>query len=537
MKHTFRPIFILLALLGLATVTATAQLPKDLTPQQKLQVTQHIIDEFYVDPVDQDTLTTEAIKAMLKTLDPHSSYTTAEETKEFTQPLEGKFSGIGIQFNMLQDTVYVIQTIAGGPSEKVGIRPGDRIVSANDTILAGLKMKNTDVMKHLRGPKDTMVKLGVKRADSPELIEFRVVRDDIPIYSVDDAYMADPETGYIVISRFAEDTGKEVAEAIEKLRARGAKKLIVDLSNNGGGYLGAAFELASLFLPKGSAVVSTAGRAFPPATYNTEYDGPYRDMPLAVIVNQYSASASEIFSGAIQDHDRGVIVGRRTFGKGLVQRPFPFPDGSMIRLTTAHYYTPSGRSIQKHYQKGHTEEYQLDMLNRYTSGELWHRDSIPTPDSLRYETLRLHRPVYGGGGIVPDEFVPVDTSYYSPYYRDIMAKAVLAQYCVNYVDNHRAELTAQYPDEEDFQQKFTVSDGLMDGLIQAATDAGVTYNEEEYRRSEPLLRAMVKGLLARDLYEKGSYLRSVNPLIPDFRRALQILQNQQDYTTILSPHK
>ena len=282
---------------------------------------------------------------MLKTLDPHSSYTDADETKELTQPLEGKFSGIGIQFNAATDTVYVIQTVSGGPSEKVGIRPGDRIIAADDSIIAGRKLPNSAILKILRGEKGSKVRLKVKRAGVPELIEFVVTRDDIPIHSVDAAYMANDSTGYIRVSRFAEDTANEVAEAVEKLRKNGMRNLIIDLQDNGGGYLGAAVELASEFLSKGDPVVYTKGLHSAPAYFNLEKDGKYRDMRVVVMVNQYSASASEILSGALQDNDRGLIVGRRTFGKGLVQRPFPFPDGSMIRLTTARYYTPSGRSI------------------------------------------------------------------------------------------------------------------------------------------------------------------------------------------------
>ena len=391
-------IFQVLCLLALCASGAFAQ-PMELTPSQKLRAAEGLIESFYVEDVDADALTAEAIRAMLKTLDPHSSYTTPDETKEFTTPLEGKFSGIGITFNMVEDTVYVIQTITGGPSQKVGILPGDRIVAANDTVLAGKKMKNTDVMKHLRGPEGSEVRLSVKRGE--EMIDFDLVRDEIPIYSVDETFMADPTTGYIAVSRFGESTAAEVREAIRSLRRKGMKNLIIDLSGNGGGYLGAAFDMAGEFLPKNTPVVSTSGRSVPSQTFVTETQGDFLDGRVVVIANQYTASAAEILSGALQDNDRGLVVGRRTFGKGLVQRPFPFPDGSMIRLTTSRYYTPSGRCIQKPYEKGRSEEYHLDMLNRMSSGELWHEDSIPRPDSLRYETLRRHRTVYGGGGITP----------------------------------------------------------------------------------------------------------------------------------------
>ena len=504
-----------------------------ITPDQKLRVAEAVVEKYYVEDVNSDELVTEAIKAMLSTLDPHSSYTTPDETKEFTQPLEGKFSGIGIQFNMLEDTVYVIQTTVGGPSEKVGILPGDRIVSANDTVLAGRKLQNQQIIKVLRGPKGSQVDLKVKRGDSPELIDFTIIRDDIPLYSVDESFMADPQTGYISISRFAEDTAREVAEAIAKLRKQGMKNLIIDLSNNGGGYLGSAFELASEFLPKGVPVVSTSGRSVPPSTFTTEKSGDFLDGRIVVIVNQYSASASEILSGALQDNDRGLVVGRRTFGKGLVQRPFPFPDGSMIRLTTARYYTPSGRCIQKHYEKGHGEEYYLDMYNRYESGELWSADSIARPDSLRYETLRNKRPVYGGGGIMPDVFVPVDTSFFSVYYRDIMAKGLINRTVVSYVDSHRDELLKKYPDTEAFMSSFTMPEALTDDLIKRATEAGIEFNKEQWERSGPFVKAIMKGLLSRDLYEDGSYYRAVAPLSPDYRAALELINDPARYDRLL----
>jgi len=518
-------------------LSISAQQPFDFTPDQKLRVAEAVIEKYYVEDVDAEDLATEAIRAMLKTLDPHSSYTTPEETLEFTQPLEGKFSGIGIQFNMLEDTVYVIQTTAGGPSERRGILPGDRIVSANDTVIAGKKLKNSDIIKVLRGPKGSLVRLGVRRLGVPELIEFDVVRDDIPVYSVDESFMADPTTGYIRVTRFAEDTANEVAKAMKELRRRGMKNLIIDLSDNGGGYLGSAFELASQFLGRDVPVVSTSGKNVPPQTFTTEHNGTFLDGRVVVIVNQYSASASEILAGAMQDNDRGLIVGRRTFGKGLVQRPFPFPDGSMIRLTTSRYYTPSGRCIQKHYDKGHGEEYQLDILNRYSSGELWSADSIQRPDSLRYTTLRNGRTVYGGGGILPDVFVPADTSHYSTYYRDLMAKGIVNRTCINYVDIHRDELHRLYPTEDAFYAGFNMPAELTDNLIARATEAGIEFNEEQWNRSRPTVEAIMKGLLCRDLYENGSYFRALAPLSKDFNEALRLINDSERYKLLLMTGK
>ncbi|MBP2690336.1 MAG: S41 family peptidase [Muribaculaceae bacterium] len=522
-----------LAIVCIAAATDIYAQRRELTPDQKLRMAQALIQSYYVEDVDGQQLTDEAIKAMLKTLDPHSSYTDADETKELTQPLEGKFSGIGIQFNAATDTVYVIQTVSGGPSEKVGIRPGDRIIAADDSIIAGRKLPNSAILKILRGEKGSKVRLKVKRAGVPELIEFVVTRDDIPIHSVDAAYMANDSTGYIRVSRFAEDTANEVAEAVEKLRKNGMRNLIIDLQDNGGGYLGAAVELASEFLSKGDPVVYTKGLHSAPAYFNLEKDGKYRDMRVVVMVNQYSASASEILSGALQDNDRGLIVGRRTFGKGLVQRPFPFPDGSMIRLTTARYYTPSGRSIQKHYEKGQGEEYMLDMLNRYKSGELWSANSIHQVDSLRYETLHNHRPVYGGGGIMPDVFVPVDTMFFSPYYRDLNAKGVINQFCLNYVDANREKLIKEYPTEDTFIEHFEITPELEQQLIAAGTKEKVEFNEEQWLRSRDYVLAVIKGLLSRDLYEDGSALRAINPLIPDYREALELINDTERYNKLL----
>lgn len=522
-----------LAIVCIAAATDIYAQRRELTPDQKLRMAQALIQSYYVEDVDGKQLTDEAIKAMLKTLDPHSSYTDADETKELTQPLEGKFSGIGIQFNAATDTVYVIQTVSGGPSEKVGIRPGDRIIAADDSIIAGRKLPNSAILKILRGEKGSKVRLKVKRAGVPELIEFVVTRDDIPIHSVDAAYMANDSTGYIRVSRFAEDTANEVAEAVEKLRKNGMRNLIIDLQDNGGGYLGAAVELASEFLSKGDPVVYTKGLHSAPAYFNLEKDGKYRDMRVVVMVNQYSASASEILSGALQDNDRGLIVGRRTFGKGLVQRPFPFPDGSMIRLTTARYYTPSGRSIQKHYEKGQGEEYMLDMLNRYKSGELWSADSIHQVDSLRYETLHNHRPVYGGGGIMPDVFVSVDTMFFSPYYRDLNAKGVINQFCLNYVDANREKLIKEYTTEDSFIEHFEITPELEQQLIAAGTKEKVEFNEEQWLRSRDYVLAVIKGLLSRDLYEDGSALRAINPLIPDYREALELINDTERYNKLL----
>lgn len=526
-------LIIALAATALLPVVARQFNGAQLSPSAKLRMAEQVIDAYYVEDVNEDSIVEEAIKGMLQTLDPHSSYTTPEETTELTQPLEGKFSGIGIQFNMSTDTVYVIQTTTGGPSEKVGILPGDKIIMANDTLLAGRKLPNSKILKTLRGEKGSKVQLKVKRGNSPELLDFLVIRDDIPMYSIDEAFMVDDHTGYISVSRFAEDTPNEFVEAVLKLKGKGMDRLIVDLENNGGGYLGAAYMMAASLLEKGDPVVNTKGRSVEPQYFNAEQTGIFRDLPIVVMVDQYSASASEIFAGAMQDNDRGVVVGRRTFGKGLVQRPFPFPDGSMIRLTTARYYTPSGRCIQKPYDKGHSEEYELDLLNRYNSGELWHADSVKLDKSTPYYTLRNHRTVYGGGGIMPDVFVPVDTTYFSPYYRAMLGKGSLNAYVLNYVDTNRKELQKLYPTEDAFYKGFEVNEEMLDNLVARTTADSTEYNEEQWLRAKPYVAAVVKGLVCRDLFERGSFARATARFNPIFTEAYEVIIDPERYQQLL----
>lgn len=526
----------LVQLLGLSALVALSFSAKSqhFTPLNKLQFVERVIENYYVDTVNANKMVEEGIVAMLKTLDPHSQYSNPEETRELNEPLQGNFSGIGIQFNMATDTVYVIQTISGGPSEKVGIVAGDRIIAANDTVLAGRKLRNTEVMKHLRGPKGSEVKLSVVRKGVAQPIEFMVTRDEIPIYSVDASFMAAPKVGYIRVSRFAESTVKEVQDAIKKLQKQGMRDLILDLEDNGGGYLNAAKELAELFLNKDDLIVYTKGNAMP-AQYLRSSSKPMMSKgKVVVMVNQYSASASEILSGAIQDHDRGLIVGRRTYGKGLVQRPFPMPDGSMIRLTVARYYTPSGRSIQKPYNPGDSEGYSRDIVERYKHGELMNADSIQQHGKM-FRTLKRHRPVYEGGGITPDLFVGVDTAYYSDYYRDLVAKGVLNKYVVNYVDKNRQELLGEYGNIERFISDFNVGQPMIDGLVAMGEADGVKFNEEQFERSRPTMETIVKALIARDVFDDGSsYYMVANKLNPTYREALNLIQDDNRYNSLLS---
>lgn len=530
---------ILPAMLAFVAAAGTAfsapPLKPEFPPIQKLNYAEQIIEKFYVDTVNSGDIVEAGIVAMLKKLDPHSTYTNPEETRELTEPLQGNFSGIGIQFNMLNDTLYVVQTVPGGPSEKVGLLAGDRILSANDTVISGVKKKNTDIQKILRGPKGSVVNVNVLRKGAKEPIEFRIVRDDIPIASVDASFMAAPGVGYIRVSRFGESTFDEVRKALAELVAKGMRDVIVDLEDNGGGYLKAAYDLAGLFLDAGDTVVFTKGVRVEPFYYRTVADGPMNRGRVVVMVNQFSASASEILAGAMQDNDRGVVVGRRTFGKGLVQRPFPFPDGSMIRLTTQRYYTPSGRSIQKPYVAGEEDSYEHELIDRLQHGEYTNADSVHFADSLRYETLRLRRPVYGGGGIMPDRFVAVDTTKYSDYYRDIVAKGLLNQYCVNYIDENRKALRKKYRTEDSFVEQFTVTPEMLDGLRALGEKEGVKFNQEQYDRSLPVIQTIMKALIGRDLFTQSTYFRIANVLNPVYGEAVRIITTPAEYDTVLSP--
>lgn len=533
MKNFFTTLSLLLAV-AFASVAQQSGGQPQFSPAQKLNYAERIIEAYYVDSVNADHLVEEAIIAMLRTLDPHSSYSNADETRELTTPLQGNFSGIGIQFNLYNDTLYVVQTVAGGPSEKVGLRAGDRILSANDTILSGAKRANADILRILRGPKGTEVNVDVLRRGEPEVIQFRIVRDDIPIASVDAAYMAAPGVGYIRVARFAEETAAEVASAVDKLLPLGMQHLILDLEDNGGGYLNAAYELASMFLQGGDRVVYTDGPRIDPVYYNVPEGNKPLDGRLVIMVNQNSASASEIVSGAVQDNDRGVIVGRRTFGKGLVQRPIPFPDGSMMRLTVSRYFTPSGRSIQKPYTPGDETDYRLDMLHRYEAGEFMSADSIHFADSLRYHTLRSRRTVYGGGGIMPDRFVPIDTTGYSTYYRDLMAKGVFNRYAISYVDVNRKALLKKYPTVSSFIESFKVTPEMVDALVEMGRADGVEPDPEGLETSRQIIITLIKGLIARDIFDTSAYFQIVNPVLsPIFVEALDIISNPSDYDALL----
>lgn len=503
--------------------------------QQKLLMVENIVNNLYVDNVDEEKIVENAVRGILENLDPHSSYSTKEETTSSQETMQGSFSGIGIQFNMQKDTLYVVQTIAGGPSEKVGILPGDRFIAVDDSIIAGRKLKNTDIMKRLRGPKGTKVNIKVKRGSNAELLEFRITRDDIPLNSIDAVYMADGKTGYIRLSRFAATSYKEFKDAITKLKKQGMQQLILDLTDNGGGYMQIAAQIANEMLNRGNLIVYTQGRKSPRQNLNADGSGTFRTQKVVVMINQFSASASEILSGAVQDWDRGVVVGRRSFGKGLVQREFLLPDSSSFRLTIARYYTPSGRNIQKPYVKGDREDYDKDIIDRYNHGELQSADSIHFADSLKHTTLRLHRTVYGGGGIMPDVFVPLDTTQYTDYHRRLVAKGIIPQLALRYVDKNRADLKAQYPDAQKFIKEFTVSDEMLNNLVDAGKAEKVDFDKSQFAKSKEMLRTFVKAAIANDLFSTGAYFQIVNEQNDIYKEALSIINDDARYRKIISP--
>lgn len=503
--------------------------------QQKLLMVENIVNNLYVDNVDEEKIVENAVRGILENLDPHSSYSTKEETTSSQETMQGSFSGIGIQFNMQKDTLYVVQTIAGGPSEKVGILPGDRFIAVDDSIIAGRKLKNTDIMKRLRGPKGTKVNIKVKRGSNADLLEFRITRDDIPLNSIDAVYMADGKTGYIRLSRFAATSYKEFKDAITKLKKQGMQQLILDLTDNGGGYMQIAAQIANEMLNRGNLIVYTQGRKSPRQNLNADGSGTFRTQKVVVMINQFSASASEILSGAVQDWDRGVVVGRRSFGKGLVQREFLLPDSSSFRLTIARYYTPSGRNIQKPYVKGDRDDYDKDIIDRYNHGELQSADSIHFADSLKYTTLRLHRTVYGGGGIMPDVFVPLDTTQYTDYHRRLVAKGIIPQFALRYVDKNRADLKAQYPDAQKFIKEFTVTDEMLNNLVDAGKAEKVDFDKSQFAKSKEMLRTFVKAAIANDLFSTGAYFQIVNEQNDIYKEALSIINDDARYRKIISP--
>ncbi len=530
MESSVKRLVLILFIFSTSWASVFAQ--KDIEAR-KLQLALYAISNLYVDSTSQTKLVEDAITGMLENLDPHSTYTNPEETKEMTEPLAGNFDGIGIQFNMLTDTVYVIQVVSGGPSEKVGLMAGDRIVEVNDTVIAGVKMSTPEVMKRLRGPKGSEVHVKVKRGEEPQLLDFTITRGKVPVYSIDAVYMADKETGYIKLNRFAASSTKEFKEALSSLSKKGMTQLILDLQGNGGGYLNVPIELADEFLSRGKIIVYTEGNKQKRQDALSTAAGSFEKGRLVILVDEASASASEILSGAVQDWDRGVIIGRRTFGKGLVQRPLPLPDGSMIRLTVARYYTPTGRCIQKPYEKGKGDEYAHDLISRYNRGELMSADSIHFPDSLKAQTLAKGRTVYGGGGIMPDVFVPIDTTFYSDYHRTLVSKGLVNRVAMNYLDKHREELNKKYKKILTYKEKFIVPESLMDELLAMAEEKKISFKKEEYNRSLPLIQLQIKALIARDLFDMTEYFYIINDANRTYQEALKLINDEAKYNQIL----
>ena len=498
------------------------------SPLRKLQIAEMAINNLYVDSVNEQKLVEDGIRGMLEKLDPHSSYSSAKEAKALSESLNGSFEGIGVQFNIQSDTLLVIQPVSKGPSEKVGIMAGDRIVSVNDTAIAGVKMPQEEIMKRLRGPKGTHVKLGIVRRGIAGTLFFDVVRDKIPVKTLDAFYMIKPHVGYIRIGSFGATTYDEFMTAVNTLKGQGMKDLILDLEENGGGYLNAAVDIANEFLKKNDLIVYTIGRRVPREEYRAKGNGHLLDGKVIVLVNEFTASAAEIVTGAIQDQDRGLVVGRRSFGKGLVQRPIPFADGSMMRLTIAHYYTPSGRCIQKPYKKGDLKDYEMELDDRYKHGELYSADSIHFADSLKFYTLRKHRTVYGGGGIMPDYFVPLDTTLFTRLHRQLMAKGIVIKHNLKYVDDNRKELKRRYQLFSDFLQHYTVPQTLIDSILADGKKQKIEpKDEKELQQTLPYLKTQLKALVARDIWDMNEYFQIINEKNKIISKALQIISTER----------
>lgn len=548
-KNIIYSVGITLLLLCAQTVTAQRNMGGMSEMQiRKMILSQSAIKQLYVDTVNDQKLVEDAIRGMLKELDPHSQYTPAKDVQALNEPLQGSFEGIGVQYNVNEDTLVVIQPTSGGPSEKVGIIAGDKIVTVDDSVIAGVKMSRAETMKRLRGPKGTKVNLGIIRQGIPGIQTFIVTRDKIPVYTLDAAYMIDEITGYIRISSFGQTTHAEFVKAAADLAGQGMRNLVLDLQGNGGGYLQAAVELADEFLADDEMIVYTDGRTTGRHEYHAK-PGKMTIDKIVILVDGYTASAAEIVSGAIQDNDRGIIVGRRTFGKGLVQRPIDLPDGSMIRLTVAHYYSPVGRCFQKPYVKGDKKSYDNDMMDRLNSGELMSADSIHFPDSLKY-TTKGGRIVYGGGGIMPDVYVPLDTTIYTRLYRELAAKSCIIQSTLKYLEKYRKPLIKQYNietyrkakakrfenkqyDPKDltegfkrYEADFSVPQEMIDILLEKAKESKIQYTDSMLQATMPVLRIQLKALLARDLWDMNEYFQILNPSLEIYQHGLKAIKEE-----------
>ena len=496
------------------------------TSSNKLNALLRIIDDQYVDTVNISDLVEEAMPQILSELDPHSSYIPAKDLEAVTADLKGSFSGIGIQFTIQNDTIHVNNVIQGGPSEKVGLMAGDRIVEVDDSAFVGKIVTNEEAMKRLKGEKGSKVKLGVYRPGEKELLHFTVVRGNIPVKSIDAAYMINEKVGYVKVNKFGETTYPELLIALAKLGQKNCEGLIIDLRGNTGGYMAAAIQMVNEFLPNNRLIVYTQGRKSPRQDYNSNGTGSNQKMPLVVLVDEGSASASEIFAGAIQDNDRGTIVGRRSFGKGLVQQPIEFSDGSAIRLTIARYYTPSGRCIQKPYEKGKESEYELDLLTRYEHGEFFSADSIKQNETEVYRT-RLGRPVYGGGGIMPDIFVPQDTTGMTSYFRMAANRGLIIRYTFEYTDQNRS--TLQKYDTPEKMEEYLKKQNLLNNFATWAEKKGLKRRNNLMAKSRQLFEMSLYGNIIYNMLGMEAYVEFLNETDKTVLKAVEILEKGESF--------
>ena len=490
-----------------------------------------LFDLIYPDTITNSEITEHGIRFMLEQLDPHSTYISLKDLHDMNAPLKGSFTGVGIRFQIFKDTVLIVQAIPGGPSEKVGLMAGDKIIKIGEEMVAGIGMKNSGVRDRLLGDKGTKVLVGVKRGNSNDIIDFEITRDKIPIYSVDASYMANENTGYIKLNNFSSTSISEIRKAVFSLKNKGMKNLILDLQNNGGGYLKTAVDLADEMLPGNRKIVSTKGRKFPEKIYGGNNKGLLENGKIIVLVNESSASASEIVSGAIQDWDRGLIIGRRTFGKGLVQKPIQLPDGTQVRITTSKYYTPSGRCIQKSYSDG-SMAYRKEKYSRYKSGESFNKDSIKNNENEIYSTLLKNRKVYGGGGVVPDIFVPLDTNGTSAYFSKLIRKGVFNQFSLYYVNKNRDNLEKKYSNFEKYKTSFNTKNALQE-LIEFAKDEGINFNEKQYNESKKTIEVRLKANIAQDLYDYKKFYEIINELNITLQKSLEIINNDKAFSNLV----
>lgn len=484
-----------------------------------------LIENSYVDSIPSDSIAEVAIPAILEVLDPHSVYIPARDFEQTEEPLQGEFDGIGVVFNMATDTVIVLNVVPSGPSQKAGVQGGDRIIRVNDTLIAGQKMSTTDVMKRLRGKRGTQVRLSLERKGIAEPVEVVVTRDAIPLHSVEAAVMLTENTGFVKLSQFSRTSYAEVTSAVERLRKEGMTDLVLDLRGNSGGFLDQAILIANEFLPKGSLIVYTEDRHHRRVHQFSDGRGKSTDLALAVLIDEGSASSSEILAGALQDNDRGTIIGRRSFGKGLVQSQVPFPDGSALRLTVARYYTPTGRSIQKPYSAGN-DDYEMDIINRFNHNEFFSADSIRFADSLRFTTPK-GKTVYGGGGIMPDVFMPLDTTNVTKYYLEVSGRNILYRYTIDYADSRRAELgTAKTT--ADLRRMFDRDRGMFDRFVEYAASQGVKPVRRDIERSRAIMEAQLKAFVARNSdLDNSAFYYFIYPIDNTLRRAVEILDEER----------